>query len=106
MYKQRDSLFLQKGTIRNTEGYTQYTYTGAGDSPKPMQYYFHKDHLGNVCAVWNAMTSEVVQRTIYYPSGVPYVGWIISTTYFFTNQYVTYKTGSGIGQHLYDLFEQ
>ncbi len=37
---------------------------------------------------------------------VPYVGWMISTTYFFANQYVTYKTGSGIGQHLYDLFEQ
>ena len=37
---------------------------------------------------------------------IPYVGWMISTTYFFTNQYVTYKTGVGIGQHLYDLFEQ
>ena len=71
MYKQRDSLFLQKGIIRNTEGYTQYTYKGANDSPKPMQYYFHKDHLGNVCAVWNATTDEVVQRTNYYPSGVP-----------------------------------
>ena len=69
--RQRDSLLLQKSIIRNTEGYTQYTYTGASDSPKPMQYYFHKDHLGNVCAVWNATTDEVVQRTNYYPSGVP-----------------------------------
>ena len=69
--RQRDSLLLQKSIIHNAEGYTQYTYTGASDSPKPMQYYFHKDHLGNVCAVWNAMTSEVVQRTNYYPSGVP-----------------------------------
>ena len=71
MYKQRDSLLLQKSIIHNAEGYTQYTYTGASDSPKPMQYYFHKDHLGNVCAVWNATTDEVVQRTNYYPSGVP-----------------------------------
>ena len=23
------------------------------------------------CAVWNATTDEVVQRTVYYPSGVP-----------------------------------
>ena len=69
--RQRDSLLLQKSTIRNAEGYTQYTYTGASDSMGAMQYYFHKDHLGNVCAVWNATTDEVVQRTIYYPSGVP-----------------------------------
>lgn len=69
--RQRDSLLLQKSIIRNTEGYTQYTYTGANDNPTPMQYYFHKDHLGNVCAVWNAMTGEVVQRTNYYPSGMP-----------------------------------
>ena len=69
--RQRDGMLLQKSIIRNTEGYTQYTYTGANDSPKPMQYYFHKDHLGNVCAVWNATTDEAVQRTNYYPSGVP-----------------------------------
>lgn len=69
--RQRDSLLLQKSIIRNTEGYTQYTYTSANDSPKPMQYYFHKDHLGNVCAVWNATTDEVVQCTAYYSSGVP-----------------------------------
>ena len=69
--RQWDSLLLQKSIIRHAEGYTQYTYTGASDSPKPMQYYFHKDHLGNVCAVWDATTGEVVQRTNYYPSGVP-----------------------------------
>ena len=69
--RQRDSQLLQKSIIRHAEGYTQYTYTGANDSPKPMQYYFYKDHFGNVCAVWNATTDEVVQRTVYYPSGVP-----------------------------------
>ena len=69
--RQWESLLLQKSIIRHAEGYTQYTYTGANDSPKPMQYYFHKDHLGNVCAVWNATTDEVVQRTNYYPSGMP-----------------------------------
>ena len=68
--RQRDSLLLQKSIIRNAEGYTQYTYAGANDSMEAMQYYFYRDHLGNVCAVWNATTDEVVQRTVYYPSGV------------------------------------
>ena len=69
--RQWDGMLLQKSIIRNAEGYTQYTYTGANDIPKQMQCYFHKDHLGNVCAVWNTTTDEVVQRTNYYPSGVP-----------------------------------
>ena len=30
-----------------------------------------KDHLGNICAVVNANTDTVVQRTMYYVSGVP-----------------------------------
>ncbi len=34
-------------------------------------YYFIKDHLGNICAVVNATADTVVQRTMYYASGVP-----------------------------------
>ena len=38
-------------------------------------YYFdsayYKDHLGNICAVVNASADTVVQRTMYYASGVP-----------------------------------
>lgn len=34
-------------------------------------YYMVKDHLGNICAVVNANTDTVVQRTMYYASGVP-----------------------------------
>ena len=33
-------------------------------------YYVH-DHLGNVCTVWSASTSSFIQKTFYYPSGVP-----------------------------------
>ena len=33
-------------------------------------YYTLKDHLGNICAVVNATSDTVVQRTIYYASGV------------------------------------
>lgn len=34
-------------------------------------YHYIKDHLGNICAVVNANTDTVVQRTMYYASGVP-----------------------------------
>ena len=34
-------------------------------------FYTVKDHLGNICAVVNATTDTVVQRTMYYASGVP-----------------------------------
>ena len=34
-------------------------------------FYTVKDHLGNICAVVNANTDTVVQRTMYYASGVP-----------------------------------
>ena len=60
MYTPRDSLLLQKSIIRNAEGYTQCTYTGASDSPKPMQYYFHRDHLGNVCVVWKYIPMQII----------------------------------------------
>lgn len=47
--------------IYNPEGYV------SGNS----YYYYHKDHLGNNCAVWNAGTNTVVQSMLYYPSGLP-----------------------------------
>ena len=34
-------------------------------------FYTVKDHLGNICAVVNATADTVVQRTMYYASGVP-----------------------------------
>ncbi|MDR2651973.1 MAG: RHS repeat-associated core domain-containing protein, partial [Prevotellaceae bacterium] len=34
-------------------------------------YYYRKDHLGNNCEVWNATQNITVQRTDYYPSGMP-----------------------------------
>ena len=35
------------------------------------QYYYHHDHLGNICAVWDATHDSVVQQTLYYASGLP-----------------------------------
>ena len=34
-------------------------------------YYMVNDHLGNICAVVNSTADTVVQRTMYYASGVP-----------------------------------
>lgn len=34
-------------------------------------FYYVKDHLGNICAVVNASGDSVIQRTMYYASGVP-----------------------------------
>lgn len=36
-----------------------------------IHHHFLKDHLGNVCAVVQSETDEVVQSTLYYASGVP-----------------------------------
>ena len=38
---------------------------------EPRQYYYVHDHLGNVSAVWSADAFSFVQKTFYYPSGVP-----------------------------------
>ncbi len=33
--------------------------------------YYIRDHLGNVCAVWDSHANGYTQTTFYYPSGVP-----------------------------------
>ena len=62
----KDSLRLRSQAVYNGEWYWEY------DCKKQTatQYYFHKDHLGNVCAVWDATRNRVVQRIDYYASGV------------------------------------
>ena len=40
----------------------------------PVFHYYHRDHLGNNCAVWNATADSVVQRTLYYAGGMPMAG--------------------------------
>lgn len=40
----------------------------------PVFHYYHRDHLGNTCVVWNATADSVVQRTLYYASGMPMAG--------------------------------
>ena len=52
--------------------HTPVGYTMADDlSDDPDYYYYVHDHLGNVSAVWSAEAGSFVQKTFYYPSGVP-----------------------------------
>ncbi len=51
--------------IYNDEGYVQ-------NLINPEYYYFRHDHLGDNREVWLANTNTTVQRTQYYPSGLPW----------------------------------
>jgi len=53
--------------IYNAEGYVEDITL-----PIPNYYYFRRDHLGNNREVWLANTNTTVQRTQYYPSGLPW----------------------------------
>ena len=63
--------------IHNPEGYA----TSATTSNGPIYYYYRRDHLGNNREVWpvpytfsngTTSTATTVQRTQYYPSGLPW----------------------------------
>lgn len=54
-------------TFHNAEGYVKYK---PGDGRYMMGYYV-RDHLGNICAVWDTEELQYTQRMWYYPSGVP-----------------------------------
>ncbi len=51
--------------IYNDEGYVE-------SLNSPVYYYYQKDHLGNNREVWLANANTTVQRTQYYPSGLPW----------------------------------
>jgi len=53
--------------IYNAEGYAD-TITAT----IPNYKYYRRDHLGNNREVWVANTKKTIQRTQYYPSGLPW----------------------------------
>jgi RHS repeat-associated protein len=67
--RRSDGLTYANGPrVYNSEGYT----TGDGIT---VYSYYHKDHLGNNREVWdpnNIGTGNIIQRTEYYPSGLPW----------------------------------
>ena len=58
-------------TIYTPRDTTRRIFNTIGYRADNAYYYFIKDHLGNICAVVNATADTVVQRTMYYASGVP-----------------------------------
>ena len=50
---------------------TTHIFNSIGYWADSTYFYAVKDHLGNVCAVVNSERDSVVQRTMYYASGVP-----------------------------------
>ena len=55
--------------VYNTEGYANNIQGYYG----PNYQYYRKDHLGNNREVWRATTNQTIQKTQYYPSGLPWV---------------------------------
>lgn len=73
---------LASRIVHNAEGYVKYAYIRSSVIPKSQmpprlpiviqsQYYYHRDHLGNNCVVWDATNDSIAQRTWYYASGTP-----------------------------------
>ena len=54
--------------ISNTEGY----YISYNSTPYSGYHYNRTDHLGNIREVWHAASKTTIQRTQYYPSGLPW----------------------------------
>jgi len=53
--------------IYNTEGYADTI-----SATIPNYKYYRRDHLGNNRELWVANTKKTIQRTQYYPSGLPW----------------------------------
>ena len=63
LHKIKDTALTTFRRIHNTIGYY--------DTSDSTYFHYIKDHLGNICAVVNSTADTVVQRTMYYASGVP-----------------------------------
>jgi len=64
-------MYLDK--IYNSEGYAVGLYNNYPNWYSSLNFfYYRKDHLGNNREVWCGNTNGTVQRTQYYPSGLPW----------------------------------
>jgi RHS repeat-associated protein len=82
--------------IYNDEGYVE-------NPANPQYYYFRHDHLGDNREVWLANTGETVQRTQYYPSGLP---WAYNRTVDHPDlQHRRYNGKEFVEMHGYDTYD-
>ena len=89
-----DSLY--EYVIHNTEGYI----ACHPQNNTMTHYYYHQDHLGNICAVWDATHDSVVQQTLYYASGLP-----VSISTGQNVQPYKYNGKEYVEMHGYDVYE-
>ena len=54
-----------------TDTITQRIHNAIGYYSDSTYFHYIKDHLGNVCAVVHSSADTIIQRTMYYASGVP-----------------------------------
>jgi len=81
--------------IYNDEGYVE-------NPGNPQYYYYRKDHLGDNREVWLANTGETVQRTQYYPSGLP---WAYNAGDNPSKQLRKYNGKEFVEMHGYDTYD-
>jgi len=81
--------------IHNAEGYVE-------NLSSPQYYYYRKDHLGNNREVWLANTNSTVQRTQYYPSGLP---WVTTLNDNQSTQPYKYNGKEFVEMHGYDMYD-
>ena len=83
--------------VYNAEGYTQNI-----TATTPNYYYYRRDHLGNNREVWLANTKKTVQRTQYYPSGLPWASIASDSTGL---QERKYNGKEFVEMHGYDTYD-
>jgi len=81
--------------IYNDEGYVE-------NLPLPNYYYYRKDHLGDNREVWLANTNTTVQRTQYYPSGLPMASVVTDSV---GKQQRKYNGKEFVEMHGYDTYD-
>jgi RHS repeat-associated protein len=90
-----DAALTTLGRIYNDEGYVE-------NPANPQYYYYRRDHLSDNREVWLANTNSVVQRTQYYPSGLP---WAYNTGDNPGLQRKKYNNKAFIEMHGYDTYD-
>ena len=83
--------------VHNAEGYASYN-----TSPYLGFIYNRTDHLGNIREVWHASSKTTIQRTQYYPSGLP---WETTPAYNLSTQPFKYNGKEFVEMNGYDTYD-
>lgn len=95
--------------LHNTEGYSS-AITPLNRNAQPIYSYYRRDHLGNNREVWQAQVeygnrvtpSSTIQRTQYYPSGLPFESFAGDNP---ERQPYKYNSKEFVTMHGYDMYD-